>query len=832
MVIRCRLFAIALVCALLANGCTQPPERSAETGAITIYRDNFGTPHIFADDNYGVYFGYGYALAEDRLYQMEMLKRTVEGRVAEVLGETFLALDTHIRTAYDHRAVRRQLAALAPADREILQAYADGFNRRIKDVISDRETFLPKEFHVNGFDPEPWTAYDAAMIFVGAIVHRYSDFNSELDNLQLLQHLQRRHGDATAWRIFNASKWLLDNDSPTTVPRTGKLEIPASTPPAYLDKLTGAPATKRVALNPDGSLSGTSDQPRPARTLRKILETSGFTTQPEFTPASNFWAVNRHRARNADGIFVNGPQFGWSTPSYVYGVGLHGGDFDVAGNTLLGLPALLFAHNNHIGWGSTAGLSDQVDVFVERLNPENPRQYFHDGEYKFFDSWDEVIRVRNAPPVTVKAHRSVHGMVQQLDRKKGLAYSRARAWQGAELQTLMAWVNLAKDRSLEDAQARIGKVAANINFYYMDAAGNLGYTHGGRYPKRRPGQDSRLPTPGDGAWDWLGYRPQDENPNIRNPAQGYIANWNNRPSGDWPSSDLWTYSWGRGDRTWFLMEALANRQTLDDSEVWAINRRVSSADVSAPFLLPHLLVAWQNPPRDATVARALKALANWNLEWQADKQNQYGAAPLLMENWLRLLLESVFKDDIGDEFFHLYAATNNPNQALGASMVTAPGTKALIKNLDSLRRGETPDYDFFNGVNPDQILRATFTDTVNMLVATQGPDISSWRLAAHPMEWKPYNFRGVPQTLENHLITLPTYMNRGCENNLFIAKNGGIVGYDVIPPGQSGHMPIKGEHSPHYADQMPLFANYRYKPVPFTREQVEQQSHRQLLISP
>ena len=106
---------------------------------------------------------------------------------------------------------------------------------------------------------------------------------------------------------------------------------------------------------------------------------SGYLSHAEFSPASNYWAVSD--VSDASGMLLNGPQFGFATPSYVYGIGLHGGDFDVVGNTLLALPSLLFAHNDSLAWGSTAGISDQTDEFWLTLNPENPEQYWHDGEW-------------------------------------------------------------------------------------------------------------------------------------------------------------------------------------------------------------------------------------------------------------------------------------------------------------------------------------------------------------------------------------------------------------------------------------------------------------------
>ena len=524
-----RVLSLGLAAALV--GCVGGSPGDAAGEQVTIYRDKYSTPHVVAQSNRGVFYGYGYAVASDRLFQMEMLKRTAEGRVAEALGSDYLDLDSFLRTSYDHRAVRRQLENLQAEQLEILQAYADGFNAGLEKVLASKQELLPAEFSHYDFMPEPWTAYDVAMIFVGSIAHRYSDFNSERDNLALLSDLEVRHGKAGAWRIFSASKWLLDNDSPTTVPRAGEQAPLSLLPrPAYLGQMGEAGKLARVVLDDNGQFAGLTSDPALERMHKERLAQQGFSHHPEYMGASNYWSVQG--LRDAKAALLNGPQFGFSAPGYVYGIGLHGGDFNAVGNTLLALPALLFAHNNHIAWGSTAGISDQSDEFALQLKPEDPSLYRHNDSWQPFESWQEIIGVKGAEAVTVTARRSVQGMVLLHDPEKGMAWARARAWEGFEVDTLMAWIFLATDKNLDAARQRVAAMATNINIYTMDRQGSLGYVHAGRYPLRAQGHDPRLPVPGSGEWDWRGMRPYADNPTVRNPRQGYIANWNNRPAAD------------------------------------------------------------------------------------------------------------------------------------------------------------------------------------------------------------------------------------------------------------------------------------------------------------
>jgi len=839
---------IALCLMALISACSDPSQLSKDIGStdnsnstldstVIIYRDDYGTPHVFAETNYGTYFGFGYAVATDRLFQMEMLKRTVQGRVAEVLGNDFLELDKHIRTAYDHRAIKRQLENLNTQSKEILDAYAQGFSKRVNEVLKDQEALLPGEYGEFGFLPETWTSYDVVMIFVGSIIHRYSDFNSELDNLSLLNSLTERHGSNKAQAIFDASKWVVDTSSPTTVPRgkkfaTTPLASEALAKKAVTKKVTpllnenSRIHTRRIVFDDIGRFVGTTDEPLHKQALEKQIATSGFNS-PEFTPASNFWSVTGAKLSDADGALVNGPQFGFGLPSYVYGIGLHGGDFNVVGNTLLGLPSILFAHNGHIAWGSTAGLSDQVDVFQEQLVEGKENHYWHNKEAKPFETWNETIKVKGGESVVVAAKRSVHGMVITSDAENNVAYARARAWEGKELASLVAWIDLSKQKDLDSAQSVLAGVGANINFYYMDVKGNHGYTHGGRYPQRTKEHDSRLPAKGTGEFDWLGYRPFTDNPSTRNPEQGYIVNWNNRPAADWLAIDLWSYTWSKADRVSHIIAELDSRDVFSVEDLWSIVEKVSYDDVSVTFLLPYL---FDIKSFDGASDEAIKRLKAWDREWRLHDDGRYGAAELIVERWSKNLFNTVLKDDVGPEKFGLYSATNNPNGALGPSMLSSVGAKVILRNLQTLTSGRN-DYDFFNGTDPSMVLKQTFDATIKQLISEHGDELNEWSLPAAEMVWKPYNFRGVPQASTNRTIKLPAYMNRGSENNFFIARDGRFEAYDVVPPGQSGFISKDDAESQYVSDQMKLFSDFQYKLIPFSLNDVKSASKGHNVVS-
>jgi len=197
---------------------------------VEINRDAYGVPHVFSDNNYGLFYGYGYAVAEDRLFQLDMARRSFVGTTAEVLGagdnNAYLNYDINVRRNFNPESIHTQLAALSADDAAIFQGYADGYNAYLAKVLKN-PALLPKEYVDFDFRPTPISAFDVAMIWVGSMANRFSDVNLEMGSLSLLNDLEAKHGKEQAQRIFNELLWVNDPHSPTTVPNT-TAETPVS----------------------------------------------------------------------------------------------------------------------------------------------------------------------------------------------------------------------------------------------------------------------------------------------------------------------------------------------------------------------------------------------------------------------------------------------------------------------------------------------------------------------------------------------------------------------------------------------------------------------------
>ena len=196
------VFSVIVVLSFALTGVSYGSE-----GEVTIKRDNYGVGHVYADTVYGVYYGYGYAVAQDRLFQMEMAKRSTQGKVAEVLGEKHVEFDKRIRGNYNPISIQRQIDGLSESDADIFRGYAAGMNAWIEEVKKNTDRLMPKEFIDFGFEPELWSAFDVAMIFVGSMANRFGDFNTELANEQIYNVLVKMYETFGKKRM-----WITEED--------------------------------------------------------------------------------------------------------------------------------------------------------------------------------------------------------------------------------------------------------------------------------------------------------------------------------------------------------------------------------------------------------------------------------------------------------------------------------------------------------------------------------------------------------------------------------------------------------------------------------------------
>ncbi|MBS0341302.1 MAG: penicillin acylase family protein [Proteobacteria bacterium] len=814
-----RHIALASAAAFVLAGCatsSNAPQdgASATHGQVTIKRDDYGVPHVYANDVRGLFHGFGYAVAQDRLFQMEMARRAVLGTVSEVMGPTYVALDKGSRASFSPESIRSQMAKLSPDDKAIFDGYAAGFNARVKEVLAARATLLPKQFNDAGFEPKAdWTGYDVAMIWVGTMANRYSNVSSELANLRLLEQLRKAKGDVQGRQLFDQIRWVEDPLAPTTVPRTGAGAKQAALP--------GGEQTARLAPVSPELLAARDDVDAAHRGV----------AEPWQRPiASNLWIAGPKKTTDGSTVFINGPQFNWFNPSYVFGIGLHGAGFEVTGNTPFAHPVVLFGTNGKIAWGATAGPLDVNDMYQEKLNPANPHEYQFNGAMRAMGKRTEVIKVKGEADQNVDVYSTVHGTVTNFDIPNGAAYSMKRSWDGYELESLLGWIHSMQAQNWQQWLAQALRVAITINWYYADTEGNIGYVSPGRLPMRPANQDIRLPALGDGSMEWQGIRPFSEDPQVLNPAQGYVVNWNNQ-SAPGAVSDGGNYS--VVDRVNEFSARLDAKARLTPDELWALNRTTAYADTNARYLLPFVAQATRGLPASDPARRAAQMLAGWNMlnEDPGERGSYDSPATTLMRTWLPILFKAVLADDLPPDVFAAYADGGYAGQNQVASIRPGNGLKLVYNALLGAKAGVPQTYDFFNGKDKNAVLRSTLAEAMAELQKRYGPDTAKWRTPVTRHVFLTKNFIGAPQANADELLTLPSFMNRGSQNDKVVLGAKGVSLCTAAPPGQSGFVAPDGTKSPHYADQMTLFKDFGCKSEALTAAEVDRRARSTQVLS-
>ncbi len=743
-------------------------------------------PHIYADDIYGLYFGYGYSIAQDRLFQMEMARRSTQGTVAAVLGPSYVDYDKSTRTLFDPASIRKQIKSLAAKDLDVFEGYAAGINAWLEKIKESPDELMPKQFGDHDFAPATWDEYDVAMIFIGTMNNRYGDFNTEIDNAKILSALQQQHGAVKGSLLFDALNPRFTDNAPTTIPSEDWSES----------------AYDSLALNSGGSSNSIA-----------IATTSLSPKSAVTTGMSNCYILGKSKVSGANSILVNGPQFGWFNPSYVYSVGMHGAGIDVVGNTPFGYPMIMFGHNANISWGSTWGASDIVDIYAEKVNPDDRSTYWHNNKLLKFESRVELIEIKGATDLQFEVRRSIHGPIIHADEAAKVAFAKKRAWDGGELDSLLAWLSATWAGDFDEWKSYAEKSAINVNMYFADVDGNIGYFHGGKFPQRAAGHDNRLPISGAGDMEWLGRMPiETANPHVLNPSSGYLANWNNKPGQGVMNPDFFFYSWSAADRVDFLHAELTSKKKFTADEAWAVIESSSFADVYAPYFLEFLELATQDT-EDAGLREANNILQAWDgRSTDSDTDGFYdGAATAIFRTFIGELIHRTLADDLGDAYTY-FSATGYPthDKPTGAGTNIPPAVKLIVEALNG-----RVEYDIFNGEPASTIIASALKASLMELATEKGQEVASLRLPVASRPFSMVNFLGIPQGGNDETLIASIEQNRGTENNMIVMKPGAIVAYEVAPPGQSGFVSSSGQRDPHYSDQFDLYQSFGKKRIWF-----------------
>lgn len=496
---------------------------------IQILRDEYGVPHIFGATEADVFYGLGYAHAQDRLFQMELIRRSIEGRLAEVAGSSALRLDARARIQGRHLTAQAITENIDGPTRDAVEAYTRGVNAFIQHPVPS----LPPEYAFLMFKPEPWDPADTAAVLLYMADVLADGLDEDINDILLSKTLT-----PAQMRQFLSP-------------------YPADAPTILSDADLGlAPAPDAVDEETDGDAE---DEP-----LERVTE--------DIVPGSNNWVVDGERTFSAAPLLANDPHLDAGAPGYWYLARLALPDGDVVGATLPGAPFIVIGHNEHIAWGVTNGQVDVVDLKVR------PREEI-DARYR-----DERIKVRFGREAAVSVETTEEGPV--LDPRYFNVDDLVPEGSAAILQTVVddpdnttaiAVYQIMKARTWKQFRDA-GKfwVAPVQNVIYADIDGHIGYQAPGRVPIR------------DAAGDWVGEIPFEDTPHVRNPDKGYVATANNKIAPDAYPYEL-SRHWGAAFRAMRIEERLTATRIHDVASFRNMQMDVTSS--YAREMVPWLLEA-------------------------------------------------------------------------------------------------------------------------------------------------------------------------------------------------------------------------------------------------
>jgi penicillin amidase len=583
---------------------------------VEIVRDNANVPHIFGATDEDVFFALGMAHAQDRLWQMTMLRRTAQGRLSELFGARTLPIDSLIRRFDLYPLAQTSVRAMDQDTQDALQAYANGVNAWIGQVNDGARGRGAPEMWVFNHAIAPWQPADSVSII-------------KLMALQLSSHLEEEVLRARTSLILSNDDRL--NDILPLVPGTGLAELPsyASLVP---DVPTYAP-NSRMAFDP----------------LSPVVPRA-------HAGASNAWAAGISRSATGSTLLANDPHLGLTAPSIWYLARLELTSGGVIGGTIPGVPVVMVGRSSDLGWGITSSYLDDQDVYIEEVNPSDASQYRVPNGWATFESRESIILIKDAPSVTLQLQWTVNGPVlppnqYDLASIRPPGHVTAVAWTALSDQdtTMQAAMNLMRATSVEAGIAAAEDYIAPSQMLTLADRNSVGLKLIGSVPNRDVAHvtQGRMPHYGylpQNRWD--GRRPYDTNPEGIDPLGGIVGNTKTKVV-DAPFPAHVSHMWGDSQRVnrWRLLMQAREVHTRD-SFIEAQSDTVSyTARSILPLIGADLWFTGEAAP-EGTSARlrqdALSLLAEWNGE-----MNEHLPEPLLYAAWMRALQDRLIRDELG-----------------------------------------------------------------------------------------------------------------------------------------------------------------------------------------
>ena len=461
---------------------------------VEVRTDGHGIPHIFAQSNEDLFFAQGYITARERMFQMDLTRLAGRGELSTLFGERMVATDKYFKTLGFYRASEAEYAAIDADTKTAVDSYTRGVNAYIDSV-----KYLPAEYAILGGKPQAWKPADS---MVAGLLMSYR-LNSPRGIKPVLYKIYQQAGPDMLRKLLpyipEGAPYISSTDD--NIPAYAQSTVP---------DISGTPSSSG-AFNE-------IDCPVPLR-MR----------------ASNWMIFSGSRTTTGKPVFTGSPDLEAVIPSLFYLVHLKGGDYDVIGGSIAGLPGVhALGFNGHFAWSITVGNGDNLDFFTETINPANPDQYLTEDGYKDFQITDETIKVKGKDGIReekFKVKVSRHGPIVS-GIMSALPPNCTMLWPGlmGHDGTVAGLLGLNRARNFDEFRKTLSLVrGGSVHLGYADVDGNIGYQYITTFPIRKSGENP-IPAPGEkGQYDWTGFIPFEDHPYELNPAKGYVASFNQMP---------------------------------------------------------------------------------------------------------------------------------------------------------------------------------------------------------------------------------------------------------------------------------------------------------------
>ncbi|HOO98503.1 MAG TPA: penicillin acylase family protein, partial [Bacteroidales bacterium] len=571
-------------------------EISGLGGKVTVYRDERGMPHIYASDEEDLYRAVGFVMAQERLWQMDLIRRVTTGRLSEIFGKDYVQTDLFLRSLEMTAKSKMVLSGESHEIMTAIQAYCDGVNAYID--VSGRK--LPPEFRILSYRPDPWKPEDVANI-IGYMGWDLASANLSSD---ISYHrLMKRFGPEKAVELIPDWK------------------------------------TVDSYVFPDFSLA--EEDLREAEEFISQLDKIDALGIGSFS-GSNNWAVAGKRTATGKPVLCNDMHLGLGSPGiWIQMHQVVKGKLNVTGVVVPGQPFVVGGHNERIAWGLTNLMVDDIDLFSEKINPGNENQYYFNGEWRDLQIRKEVVKIKGEKAQTHELKFTHRGPIVSGFREVNDAVLSMR-WSGYDHSDELRSVYLLnRARNIEDFRSAIATFRSiSQNFVYADVEGNIGLNTGGGIPVRK-GTGTMIRPGETDEFDWKDYVPFGQLPYEYNPERGYVASANNKTVSD--------------DYPWYISSGFALpyridriRQMLDEKEVFDIDdfkkmitdQHSSYASLLTPFILK---LTDRKGDFNETENEALAALRDWDYNMAAGL-----VAPTVFEYFRMSFIRLLLGDELGD----------------------------------------------------------------------------------------------------------------------------------------------------------------------------------------